>query len=205
VKAQLKKFIARTGALVALASSVAFALPAYAFAAERETSGINAILPQMDEFIPMLVAFLILVFILAKFGWPAFDRVLVKRETTIKEALEKSEEARQESERVLAEYKAQLEDAKTQAAQIIADAKQTGEKARADITAQAQAESEAMIAKARAAIEVEKKAAIAELQGSVADLSIDVASRLVATDLSDEEHRKIIEHYISEAGSFNAN
>ena len=52
--------------------------------------------------------------------------------------------------------------------------------------------------------EAEKKAAVAELQGSIADLSVDVASRLVGHDLNDDEHRKIIEHYVTEAGSFNA-
>ena len=78
-------------------------LPAQAFA--DEGSGVAAILPQMDEFIPMLVAFIILWIILAKFGWPLFEGMLVKRETTIKDALEQSENARVESERVLAEYK----------------------------------------------------------------------------------------------------
>ena len=81
-------------------------LPAQAFA--DEGSGVAAILPQMDEFIPMLVAFIILWIILAKFGWPLFEGMLVKRETTIKDALEQSENARVESERVLAEYKRQL-------------------------------------------------------------------------------------------------
>ena len=57
----------------------------------REGGGVAAILPQMDEFIPMLVAFIILWIILAKFGWPLFEGMLVKRETTIKDALEQSE------------------------------------------------------------------------------------------------------------------
>lgn len=177
-------------------------LPAQAFA--DEGSGVAAILPQMDEFIPMLVAFIILWIILAKFGWPLFEGMLVKRETTIKDALEQSEKARAESERVLAEYKRQLEEAKAQSAKIIADAKATGEAVKADITNKAQAESAQMIEKARGAIEAEKKAAVAELQGSIADLSVDVASRLVGHDLNDDEHRKIIEHYVTEAGSFNA-
>ena len=60
-------------------------LPAQAFA--DEGSGVAAILPQMDEFIPMLVAFIILWIILAKFGWPLFEGMLVKRETTIKDCL----------------------------------------------------------------------------------------------------------------------
>ena len=176
--------------------------PAQAFA--DEGSGVAAILPQMDEFIPMLVAFIILWIVLAKFGWPLFEGMLVKRETTIKDALEQSEKARVESERVLAEYKRQLEEAKAQSAKIIADAKATGEAVKADITNKAQAESAQMIEKARGAIEAEKKAAVAELQGSIADLSVDVASRLVGHDLNDDEHRKIIEHYVTEAGSFNA-
>ncbi|MBR3182186.1 MAG: F0F1 ATP synthase subunit B [Eggerthellaceae bacterium] len=179
------------------------AVPAYAFA--DEGGGIEAILPKMNEFLPMLVAFIILWIILAKFGWPIFDGMLEKRENTIHEALKRSEEAKVEAERTLAEYQQQLADAKAQAAQIVAEARDMGEAVRADIAKQAQEESAAMIEKARIAIEAEKKAAMADLQHSVADLSVDVASRLVATDLSDEEHRAIIERYINEAGSFHAN
>ena len=59
-------------------------------------------------------------------------------------------------------------------------------------------------AAALAAAEAEKKAAIADLQGSVADLSINVAAKLIGNDLTDDEHRKMIERYVAEAGSFNA-
>jgi F-type H+-transporting ATPase subunit b len=193
--------VAAAGAC-ALASALSF--PALAFAAEAK-EGIAVVIPDMNEFIPMLIAFIILAIILGKFGWPMFNDMLEKRERTIAEALEKSEEARVESERVLEEYKQQLADAKAQASQLIAEAKQTGEAARAEITKQAQEESAAMIEKARVAIEAEKKAALAELQGSVADLSVSVASRLVGEDLNDDDHRKIIERYIQEAGSFHAN
>ena len=62
-----------------------------------------------------------------------------------------------------------------------------------------------MIAKAKTTIEAEKKAAIAELQASIADTSIDVAQRLIGEDLTDAEHRAIIERYVKEAGSFNGN
>lgn len=203
MKTRAKK-VAEIGAL-SLASVAAF--PALAFAAEGEeaSGGISAILPDMMEFIPMLVAFVILWIILAKFGWPMFAGMLEKRENTIREALKKSEEAQIESERVLAEYKTQLADAKTQSAQIIADARATGDAVKADITAKAQAEAADMIAKAKTAIEAEKKQAMAELQASIADTSVDVAKRLIGEDLTDAEHRAIIERYVKEAGSFNAN
>lgn len=205
MKAGAKKAIARTSAAACTAGAGVLAFPALAFASEESSGGISAILPNMLEFIPMLVAFIILWVVLAKFGWPMFNGMLEKRETTIKESLEKSEAARIEGERVLEEYKQQLAEAKTQAAQIVADAKATGEAAKADITAKAQEEATAMIAKAKQAIEAEKKAAIAELQSSVADTSIAVASRLIGSDLSDDEHRKIVERYVNEAGNFNAN
>ncbi|WP_139653575.1 F0F1 ATP synthase subunit B [Raoultibacter phocaeensis] len=205
MKAGAKKAIARTGAVTLAVSGMSVAFPALALAAEEESGGISAILPNMAEFIPMLVCFIILCVVLGKLGWPAFAAMLDKREKTIKDSLEKSEAARIESERLLEEYKQQLAEAKTQAAQIVADAKKTGESVKADITTKAQEEATDMIAKAKAAIESEKKAAIAELQSSVADTSIAVASRLIGSDLNDDEHRAIVERYVNEAGSFNAN
>ena len=165
-----------SGMIAFAAASAAF--PVCAFA--DEGAGINAILPQMEEFIPMLVAFIILWIVLAKFGWPLFEGMLNKREETIKNSLEKSEEARQESERLLAEYREQLEGAKTQAQQILNNAKLTGD-----------------------ALEQEKENAIKELQATMADTSIAVASRLIGEDFSDDEHRKLIERYVKEAGSLN--
>ena len=194
-----KAWLALTGA----ATSASLAFPALAFAEQKE--GVAVIIPDMIETLPMLIAFIVLVIILWKFGWPMFEAMLEKREKTIAEALQKSEEARIEAERVLAEYQKQLSEAKAQAAKIVADAKETGEAVRADITKQAQEESAAMIEKARTAIEAEKQAAMNDLRNSVADLSVDVASRLVASDLDDAEHRAIIERYLNEAGSFHAN
>ena len=193
-----KKFLA----LLALASALVCARPSFAFAAEE--GGISKILPDMNEFVPMLVAFIIIVIVLAKFGWPMFEGIMVRRETAIKESLEKSEAARIESEKLLEEYKQQLAEAKAQASQIVADAKKTGEAVKADIQSKAQDEAANMIEKAKVAIEAEKKQAVSELQSSVADLTVSVTARIVGEDLSDDEHRAIIERYVNEAGSLNA-
>ena len=171
----------------------------------NDSEGLALLIPNLLEWLPMLIGFILLWVILAKFGWPVITGMLDKRVTTIKESLEQAENAKIESERLLEEHRAQLADAKKQSAQIIAEAKQSAEAVKDEITTKAQAESEAMIAKARVAIEAEKKAALAELQGSVADLSVSVAGRLIGQDLSDSDHRKIIEHYLAEAGALNAN
>ena len=80
---------ARKPVMLAGACASALALcPTLAFASEgEETGGISAILPDMLEFVPMLVAFIILWIILAKFGWPMFAGMLEKRENTIREAI----------------------------------------------------------------------------------------------------------------------
>ena len=120
MKAKAKETSARIGLAALAGAGMTVAFPALAFAAEEESSGgLSAILPDMAEFIPMLVIFILLWIVLAKFGWPKFEAMLEKREMTIKDSLEKSEQARVESERVLEEYKRQLEDAKAQAAQIV--------------------------------------------------------------------------------------
>lgn len=195
----------RLAGTVGGSAALALAVPALAFAEEEESAGgISAILPDLNEFIPMLVAFIIVLVVLAKFGWPIFENIIVKRETSIKEALEKSEEARIESERVLEEYREQLAQARQEATTIVAEAKRSGEAVRADIVAKAQAEADDIVVKARQAIETEKKAAIAELQASVADLTVAVTAKIVGEDFSDAEHRKLIERSIAEAGNLDA-
>jgi F-type H+-transporting ATPase subunit b len=153
----------------------------------------------------MLIGFIILWIILAKFGWPMFMGMIDKRQATIKDSLEKAEDACIESQRLLDEHKAELEKSRGQAALIIADAKKAAEAVKADIEAKASEEAEMILTRARAVIETEKQAALTELRSSVADLSISVAGRLIGQDLNDSEHRAIIERYVAEAGSFNDN
>ena len=193
----------------ALVIPLAYSVPVAAFAEEGGesggSSGLSLLFPSLTEWIPMLIGFIILWIILAKFGWPAFIGMIDKRAKTIKDSLERAEEAKMESERILQENKAQLDEARKQAAQIIADAKVTADAVRDEIVAKAQEEVQIQAQKARAAIETEKKAAIAQLQSSVADLSVSVAGRIIGQDFSDADHRRLIEHYIAEAGDLNAN
>jgi F-type H+-transporting ATPase subunit b len=209
MKHTVKQRVATVGAFSILLAGTAFAAPVLAFASEEaggeSAGGIAMLIPKLGEFIPMLVGFIVLWIILARLAWPMFIGMIDKRTNTIKDSLEKAETAKVESERLLEEHKVQLAEAKKQAAEIIAQAKQTAESVKADITAQAKVESDAIVAKARVAIETEKKAAIAELQGSVAELTVSVAKKVIGTDLSDAQHKEIIERYIAEAGSFNDN
>jgi F-type H+-transporting ATPase subunit b len=166
---------------------------------------VNAILPNPGEFVASIVSFALVFWILAKFGWPAISEMLDKRADTIREGLERAEAARIEAERLLVEYKQTMADARKEAGTILQQAKQAAEATRLEGQAKTQAEIDDMLAKARDSIEGERKAAIATLQASVADLSIAVAGKLIGGELSAEDHRAVIEKYVSEAGSLNAN
>lgn len=165
----------------------------------------EALIPNVAELIPATIAFVIIFLILAKFAWPAIMGMLDKRAETIREGLERAEAARIEAERLLEEYRNTMAEARKEAGVILQQAKQSAEATRLDAAAKAQAEYDAMLDKARDAIEGEKNAAIAQLQSSVADLTVSVAGKLIGSELSKEDHLKVIEKYLAEAGSLNAN
>ena len=143
----------------------------------------------MSEFIPALIAFFIIWAVLAEFAWPAVTGILEQAPgETIKNNLDEAEAAQIQAAAFLDEYKQQLADARREAAGILDEARRAGEQVKADITAQAQAQADEMIAKAKKSIEKEKLAAIADLQGSVAELSVAVAgcssARICPTPIS---------------------
>ncbi len=195
----------KNGAAALAAGAVALAAPSLALAEENSDLGIGILIPNLSEFIPALIAFLIIWVVLAKFAWPMIVGMLDKRQETIKNNLDEAEAAKIEAQRSLEEYKKQLADARREAAGIVDEARRAGEQVKADITAQAQAQADEMIAKAKKSIEKEKLAAIADLQSSVADLSVAVAGRFIGEGLSDADQRKLIEKYVAEAGALDAN
>ncbi len=202
-----KKSIALMGlsaSFVATSALAAYASDAEA-AAEGGGSGASALIPKMAEFIPATVSFFIVFMVLSKYAWPAISDMLEKRAETIRESLEKAEGAKVEAERLLAEYKETLADARKESATILSQAKQAAEATRLDSVSRAQVEYDAMLSKAREAIVGEKNAAIAELQASVAKMSVAIAGKLIGSELSTEDHLKVVEKYVSEAGSINEN
>jgi F-type H+-transporting ATPase subunit b len=166
---------------------------------------VQAIIPNLAELIPALISFAIVFFLLSKFAWPAISDMLDKRAETIREGLERAEAAKIEAERLLEEYKKTMADARKEAGMILQQAKQAAEAQRVEATSKTQADIDDMLVKARESIEGERRAAIASLQASVADLSIAVAGKLIGGELTDEDHIKVIEKYVAEAGSLNAN
>ncbi len=159
------------------------------------------IIPKTTEMLVNLVAFVVLFIVLGKFAFPPITKMLDERAERIRESLEKAEETRVEAERLLEEYKAQMAEARQEAAKIIEQGRSVAENMKAEILAKAREEAEAEKAKALEAIKAERAAAMAALQSAVADLSVSVASRIIGEKLSPSDHAALIERAIAEVGS----
>ncbi len=165
----------------------------------------DIIIPNTTEMWVNVVAFLVLLFVLGKFAFPPITKMLDERAEKIRESLEKAEDTRVEAERLLDEYKAQMAEARAEAAQVIEQGRKVAESMRAEILAKAREEAEAEKAKAVAAITAEKESAMAELKGEVADLSVAVAGKIIGSSLSKTDHEALIDKYLAEVGSLNEN
>ena len=118
------------GVLCALAPTPAFA----------DGSGISAfdlLIPKPEEFIPALVAFLIIWFVLAKFIWPSVVKTLDERQETIQHNLDEAEQNKLNTERAFKQAQKEIDKAQTKADDIVSDAKRQADASRAAILEQA--------------------------------------------------------------------
>lgn len=197
------KLTSRKGAFALSTAAAAMLVPVSAFA--EESSGAEILIPKMAEFIPALIAFLIIWIVLAKVALPGILKTMEERGEKIQESLDEAEKTKQDAVAKRAESDAIVTDARRQASQIVLEARKDAEAERARIVEEAHKEAEDIIAKAHSTAEDERKSIYASAAGSIADLSVSVATKIVGETLSDEaEQKKLIERYIKEAGSLNA-
>jgi F-type H+-transporting ATPase subunit b len=165
----------------------------------------DKIIPYTSELLVSIVSFAVLFLVMWKFALPPITKMLDERAETIKSSLEKAEETRVEAERLLNEYKEQLAEARLESNRVIEQGRKIAESMKDEIVAKANEEREAILARAREEIQGEKRIALAELQASVADLSVAVAGRIIGSTLSASDHAALIEKYVAEVGSLNEN
>jgi len=165
----------------------------------------DKIIPLTSELLVSLVSFAVLFVVMWKFALPPITKMLDERAEKIKDSLEKAEETRVEAERLLNEYKEQLAAARLESSRVIEQGRKVAETMKDEIVAKANEERESILARAREEIQGEKRVALAELQASVADLSVAVAGRIIGTTLSASDHAALIEKYVAEVGTLNEN
>ena len=153
----------------------------------------DLITPEFGLFFWQTIVFLVLIFLMAKFAWKPILGAVREREASINDALQSAENAKKEMQNLQADNEKLLQEARSERDAMIKEAREIKERMIAEARTDAQNEGEKMIAQAKATIENEKNAALADIKGQVANLSVQIAEKLLREELSTEEkqHRLV--------------
>lgn len=167
------------------------------FAVLQEEEPVNLLSPSGGVMFWTLIIFVVLMVVLQRFAFKPMLAAVEAREKALQDAIDAARRDREESERVLAEHRAQLEKARGEAQKLIADGRATAEKLRNDLIEQTRAQQQEMLERARRDIENEKNNAIASLRREAVDLAIAGAGKVLERNLDSDSNRKLVEAYLS--------
>ncbi|HOY39698.1 MAG: F0F1 ATP synthase subunit B [Bacteroidales bacterium] len=147
----------------------------------------------------MSISFILLVLILAKFAWKPILTSINKRNQSIEDALMSAEKAREEMASLKSENEKILLQAKAQREEILKEARIFGEKIIADAKTSAKTDIDKMKEQARLEITSEKTAALSQIKNQVAEISIQIAEKLLRKNLEEKERQEqLIEDILKE-------
>jgi len=163
-----------------------------------ESSGLSLVLPHPTEVIAGILSFAIVFFFVWKKALPMINTTIEARQQAITGQLTQAEETKQEAESLLADYKAQLADAKAEGNRLIEEARLAGEQLKADIVARAEEQANQTLSKARDEAQSEKARALAEAKREVGEISVGLAERIVGGSIDEKMQKDLIERYLTE-------
>jgi F-type H+-transporting ATPase subunit b len=141
-------------------------------------------------FVWQTVLFLALLFLLRKYAWKPILTAVEEREEGIKSALDAADNAKKEMEALNADNEKILREAKAERDSILKEARELKDGIIAEAKTQATEEADKVMASAREQINNEKMAAITELKNQVASLSVDIAEKILRSELKDDNKQK---------------
>lgn len=143
--------------------------------------------PDFGLFFWMLVAFLVVFLLLAKFGFPVITKSVEERKNFIDESLRKAHEAQERLANIEKEGESILQEAREKQTQILREAAQTRDVIVEQAQEKARQEGSRLLDEAKTAIAQEKNAAIADIRRQVAALSVDIAGKVLRENLKDDK------------------
>ena len=154
----------------------------------------------IGDFILIAGSFLLLIFLVKKFAWGNITSILDARAEKITNDIDEAEAARKKAEELAAKREAELVGSRQEATTILETAKETAEKNKAHILSEANQEALRLKEKAQLEISQNKEEAMNSIKGDVADLTVNLAGKLLSQQLDSEGHRQLIDRYLNELG-----
>jgi F-type H+-transporting ATPase subunit b len=187
----------RTLMLAAVMLLAVLATPPYAVAADdHKDEGIFGW--AVDLGLWTLVVFLVLLFIMSKYAWGPMLEALRKREDTIRNAVEEAKLARAETERVRAEFKADMDKAYAEIPKIMDEARRDAQHLHEELRARAQSEIQTERQRLRREIDTARDQALKELQDFAANLATRISTKVLKRTVSVEDHRRLVDEALGE-------
>jgi F-type H+-transporting ATPase subunit b len=149
--------------------------------------------PDPGLYIWTIATFLILLWLLAKFAWRPLLEALERRQETIRKSLDDAHQAKQDLERLNAESRKILTEARVQAEQILSQTRSDATRLRDELKQKAQAEAAGVMKNAERQIEMETARAVQQIRNEAVDISIAIASKLLDRNVSREDNERLIE------------
>ncbi|MGY2084628.1 F0F1 ATP synthase subunit B [Blastococcus sp. SYSU DS0539] len=150
----------------------------------------NPLIPPWGEIIIGLIAFGVLFLVFAKFVAPRFEQVFRARREAIEGGIERAEAMQAEAKASLEQYRAQLAEARNEAAQIRDQARAEGQQILEELRVQAQEESARIVARGEEQIAASRQQVVNELRGQIGALAVELAGRVVGESLADDARRQ---------------
>jgi F-type H+-transporting ATPase subunit b len=165
----------------------------------QSSSNINPLVPNWTEVIIGGIAFFIVFFALWKVLLPRIQTTLEERTDKIEGGLQRAEEAQTEANRLVALYKAQLADARHEAARLREAAKEEGARIKAQLREEGEAEKRRIVESGREQIEADRLQVLASLRAEVGTLAVQLASKIVGESLADEARQsRVVDRFLAE-------
>jgi F-type H+-transporting ATPase subunit b len=148
-------------------------------------------------FIAEVIAFAIIIWVLAKYIVPPINKAMADRQDAIRQQFAELDEAEADARKAEADYKEQLNNAKHEAARIREEAREQGAQIVQDAREKANTEADRIIEHAHAQIEADRKAALASLRRDVGSLATTLAGRIVGESMDDDERQgRVVERFL---------
>lgn len=142
----------------------------------------------------------VLLFLIKKFAWGNISAIFDERAQKITDDIDSAESARQKAEELAQKREQELAGSRKEASQIIDSAKETAEKSKSSILAEAHSEVARLKDKANQEIAHSREEALASIKGDVADLTVALASKVLSEKLEAEGQAELIDRYIDQLG-----
>ncbi|MFF2658029.1 F0F1 ATP synthase subunit B [Kitasatospora sp. NPDC058032] len=165
----------------------------------QEGEEMNPLIPAWPEVIIGLLCFFIVFGILGKKLLPSIEKVLADRRDAIEGGMERAEATQAEAQALLEQYRAELAEARHEAARIIEQAREQGAAQLAEMREEGQRQREAIVAAGHAQIDADKRQATAALRQDVGSLATQLASRIVGESLEDHARQSgVVDRFLAE-------